>query len=303
METLDWTYAIAEFEVYLQMERAMSEHSLTGYLHDIERHKDYAVTTLSLSSPSEVKLEHIPAFLSFLFEDCFLSERSIARNLSSLRAFYGFLVHEDLLSLNPVAQTDSPKFIEYLPVVLSIEEIETIFSVIPIQKKTGIRNRAMMELLYSSGLRVSELTQLTYTQIYFQEGFLRIMGKGNKERFIPVGEPALEWVKRYWEESRNAKKAKSGYEAYVFLNPSGRSLSRIAVFNLVKKLCQLAGINKTISPHTFRHSFATHLVEGGADLRAVQEMLGHESIVTTEIYTHLDTQYLKEIIRIYHPRK
>jgi len=191
----------------------------------------------------------------------------------------------------------------YLPTVLSVEEIDSIFACIPLQRPVGIRNRAMIELLYASGLRVSELVNLTFQQILFDEGFLRVTGKGKKERFVPTGEPALEYLNQYIAEVRGLKPVQRGNEAFVFLNPSGKKISRISVFKIVKNLCLTAGIMKNVSPHTFRHSFATHLVEGGADLRAVQEMLGHESITTTEIYTHLDSQYLREVITLYHPRK
>lgn len=289
--------------MFLRMERALASHSLSAYIHDVERHAEYCSKTLEIMFPDEVTQEHILRFMVFLSDDCFLSERSIARNISSVKAFYDFLTQEQYLAYSPAAETGTPRFLSYLPVVLSTEEIEAVFEIIPLKKDTGIRNRAMLELLYSSGLRVSELTQLTYSQIYFKEEFLRITGKGNKERYVPVGEPALEFLQQYWTEVRVKKTPKPGYESFVFLNPSGKSLSRIAVFKIVKKLCALAGITKNVSPHTFRHSFATHLVEGGADLRAVQEMLGHESIITTEIYTHLDTNYLREIISIYHPRR
>ncbi len=302
-EKITWEYAIKEFEMYLRMERAMSSHSLAAYMHDIERHSVYCSSEQRLIYPSEVTQEHILRFMVFLSEDCFLSERSIARNISSVKSFYDFLAQEQYIEFSPASETGTPKFLAYLPVVLSIEEIDTIFETISLKKDTGIRNRAMLELLYSSGLRVSELTQLTYSQIYFQEGFLKITGKGNKERYVPVGEPALEYLHQYWTEVRSKKTIKHGYEPFVFLNPSGKSISRISVFKIVKKLCIQAGITKNVSPHTFRHSFATHLVEGGADLRSVQEMLGHESIITTEIYTHLDTSYLQEIISIYHPRR
>lgn len=299
MTTL-WATALAEFEVYLALEKANSPHTKTAYLHDLRRYQQYfEQQQLDISA---IQTEHIRTFAHFLVEDCYLSLRSLARNLAAIRALHQFLFMEQFLAHDPSEEIESPKFAAHLPVVLSIEEVEQIFSVIPKEQKHALRNIALLELLYSSGLRVSELIQLKFQDLHLEEGFLRVLGKGNKERYVPVGAPAVEAVRRY-VEARGIGKIAVGYEAYLFLNPSGKRLSRISVFKLVKKLCAVAGIQKNISPHTFRHSFATHLVEGGADLRAVQEMLGHESITTTEIYTHLDSTYLREVIALYHPRK
>ncbi len=303
MKEVSWEYALKEFELYIRMEKALSAHSLEAYLHDVARHQVFCNIVRRLAFPALVNPEVITLYLLFLSEDCFLSERSIARNLSAIKSFYAFLVQEQWLEISPVSDTTSPKFMAYLPVVLEIEEIEAIFEAISLKKPSGVRNRAILEVLYSSGLRVSELINLTYGQVYFQEGFLKVTGKGSKERLVPIGEPALDSLRTYWEVVRLQQQPKPGHEGYLFLNPSGKRISRISIFKIVKKIGMIAGIDKPISPHTFRHSFATHLVEGGADLRAVQEMLGHESIITTEVYTHLDSRYLREIINIYHPRR
>lgn len=300
---MTWEEAYKEYELFLSLERGVSIHSLQGYLHDVLRYKTFALHQLDIASPSEMTSADLRLFFPFLADDCFLSERSIARNLAAIRSFHRFLFTEQFCESDPTEEIETPSFAAYLPTVLSIEEIELIFEKINISKPTGIRNRAMLELLYSSGLRVSELVNLSFQQIYFEEGFLRISGKGNKERFVPTGEPAIMYLKAYIDQVRSQKNVQRGHESYLFLNPSGKKLSRISVFTIIKQLCLAAGISKNVSPHTFRHSFATHLVEGGADLRAVQEMLGHESITTTEIYTHLDSHYLREVFTLYHPRK
>jgi len=222
--------------------------------------------------------------------------------LSGIKSFYVFLEYEEMITENPVALIDSPKVGRKLPDVLNIFEIEKILDAIDMSTPEGGRNRAMLEMLYSSGLRVSELINLKMNQVYFDVGFLRVLGKGNKERLVPIGKSAIKYLKIYLEEIRCHVNISPGFENFVFLNRRGKGLTRVMIFTIIKNLVTIAGIKKQVSPHTFRHSFATHLVEGGADLRAVQEMLGHESITTTEIYTHLDREYLKQIIEEYHPR-
>lgn len=302
MTLLTWQQAIDEFELYLKIERGSAKNTTNGYLADIERYKHYCIEILHINEPENVKLADIRSFLQFLSEDCFLAERSLARNISSIRAFHQFLLQEQFCTDEPTADLESPKFMEKLPVILSNEEIEAIFNAANTTKKTALRNQAILELLYSSGLRVSELVHLQINNVFFEEEFLQVSGKRNRERLVPVGKPALDCLLEYLKNVRSKQTVKRGFEQYVFLNPSGASLSRISIFKIVKQMCLAAGITKNVSPHTFRHSFATHLVEGGADLRAVQEMLGHESITTTEIYTHLDAKYLREIIQVYHPR-
>ncbi|MGL4364858.1 MAG: site-specific tyrosine recombinase XerD [Bacteroidales bacterium] len=304
MTPLTWLHAFADYELYLQIEKGGSKNTYTSYVHDIQRYKEYMLLAREISSPENVSLSLIRDFLQHLVVDCFLAERSIARNIATIRNFHEFLQNENLCTHNPAEQLSSPKFQPKLPVVLTVAEIETLLEHIDTTKAAGVRNRALIELLYSSGLRVSELSNVALSNLFFEEGFLQVLGKGNKERLVPLGEYAIEWVETYLREVRNVKViARKGYEHLVFLNPSGKQLSRISIFKIVKELGIAAGITKNISPHTFRHSFATHLVEGGADLRAVQEMLGHESITTTEIYTHLNSEYLKSVLAMYHPRK
>jgi integrase/recombinase XerD len=248
-----------------------------------------------------METEHLNAFLQQLGEEEF-SAYSQARMLSGLKAFYKFLVNEEYLKDDPTELLEAPRLGRKLPDVLSVQEIDTLFEQIDLSTSEGMRNRAMLETLYSSGLRVSELVNLKMNNLYFDIGFLRILGKGSKERLVPIGSSALKFVKMYMEDVRIHGKIKPGKEIFVFLNRNGSPLSRVMIFTIIKKLKEKAGIKKSISPHTFRHSFATHLIEGGADLRAVQEMLGHASITTTEIYTHLDRDYLRQVIIDFHPR-
>ena len=231
-----------------------------------------------------------------------MNERSLARNISSIRSFHRFIVEEDYSETDPSELLDAPKLRRKLPSVLTLPEIDSIFSCIDMSKDLGIRNRAMLELLYSSGLRVSELVNLELPRLHPEEGFLQVIGKGSKERLVPLGSSALKFVEMYLDHVRNKITPVKGSEDFVFLNRRGKGLTRNMIFIIIKDLVRQAGIDKKVSPHTFRHSFATHLIEGGADLRAVQEMLGHESITTTEIYLHLDREYLKEVHRTFHPR-
>ncbi|MBO4488301.1 MAG: site-specific tyrosine recombinase XerD [Bacteroidales bacterium] len=290
---------VDRFRQYLILERNNSQNTVEAYVHDVELLLDY----LGDTPPEKATTEQLKGFLQNLY-DINMTPRSQARILSGLKAFYFFLVYDGILpdGENPTALLDAPKIGMHLPDVLSIEEIEAIIGVIDLSKPEGHRNKAMVEIMYGCGLRVSEVVTLKISNLSFDEGFIRVVGKGDKERLVPVGEMASKAVNLYLEGARKQLKIQKGEENYVFLNRRGHHLTREMVFMLVKKWAQEAGIEKTISPHTFRHSFATHLIEGGADLRAVQQMLGHESITTTEIYTHLDQDYIRSNIASYHPR-
>ena len=298
---MNWDTLIRQFANYLRLERSLSDNSIQAYVRDVAKLKQFVdISNLDLG-PLHLTTEIIQDFLVYIGE-LGLSAYSQSRMLSGIKSFYSFLEYEEILLENPAELIDSPRLGRKLPDVLNIFEIEKILEAIDQSKPEGGRNRAILEVLYSSGLRVSELVNLKMNQIYFDIGFLRIIGKGNKERLVPIGKSAIKYVKIYIEEIRCHLKIQPGFENYVFLNRRGKSLSRVMIFTIIKDLVKVTGIEKTVSPHTFRHSFATHLVEGGADLRAVQEMLGHESITTTEIYTHLDREYLKQIVEEFHPR-
>ena len=299
---MNWDTLIRQFANYLRLERSLSENSIQAYVRDVAKLKQFVDISNLGVNPLRVTTGHIQNFLKYIAGDLEMSAYSQSRILSGIKSFYAFLVYEEIIDHNPAELIDSPKLGRKLPDVLNVHEIESIFDAIDMSKPEGGRNRAMLEVLYSSGLRVSELINLKLNQVYFDIGFLRILGKGNKERLVPIGKSALKHLKIYLEEIRCHVKIYPGQENFVFLNRRGKSLTRVMIFTIIKDLVKIAGIEKTVSPHTFRHSFATHLVEGGADLRAVQEMLGHESITTTEIYTHLDREYLKQIIEEFHPR-
>ncbi len=298
---MSWDLYIKQFKNYLKLERSLAENSVEAYARDVIKLKQFTENSNLPDSPLRLETEHLNQYLQQLGEDEF-SAYSQARMLSGLKAFYKFLVNEEYLKEDPTELLDPPKLGRKLPDVLSVLEIDSIFEQIDLSTAEGMRNRAMLETLYSSGLRVSELVNLKLNNVYFDVGFLRILGKGSKERLVPIGKTAMKYVKMYIEDVRVHGKIKPGQEVFVFLNRNGSALTRVMIFTIIKRLVQKAGIKKNISPHTFRHSFATHLIEGGADLRAVQEMLGHESITTTEIYTHLDRDYLRQVIIDYHPR-
>jgi integrase/recombinase XerD len=297
-----WEKEIRAFEYYLKIERSLSPNSILAYKQDIEKLYKFLQTEFQGVAPTQVTLEHLRQFITTL-GSLQISEFSHARILSGIKAFFKFLIYEDKISENPAQLLESPKLARKLPETLSFEEIVRLLEAIQLGEPEGHRNRAMLEILYSSGLRVSELVDLRTSQIYEEIGFLRVLGKGNKERLVPMGSDAKKYLKLYQHEVRNHQPVAKGHEDFVFLNRRGKKLTRVMVFLIIKKLAKEAGIRKNISPHTFRHSFATHLVEGGADLRAVQDMLGHESITTTEIYTHLDRDYLRQVLNDYHPRK
>lgn len=289
------------FESYLKLEKSLSSNSVEAYVRDLDKFIQFQeLKGLNLSA-DEVSPEHIDNFLAWLFE-LGIAARSQARILSGLKAFYKYLILENITELDPTQLIEGPKLGVKLPEVLSVEEVDELITAIDLSKKEGERNRAILETLYSCGLRVSELITLKISNLAFEEGFVKVTGKGNKERIIPIGRAAIRYIQHYFESSRNHQEVKKGFEDIVFLNNRGAQLTRNMIFIIIKKLCVKINFKKKISPHTFRHSFATHLVEGGADLRAVQEMLGHESITTTEVYTHLDRQYLKDSIIEFHPR-
>ncbi|WP_339925529.1 site-specific tyrosine recombinase XerD [uncultured Cyclobacterium sp.] len=297
-----WEREIKAFGYYLKIERSLSENSILAYRQDIEKLARFMDKNFPETMPINVELYHLRQFLKVLAE-LSISEFSQARIISGIKAFFKFMLYEDKITENPAALLEAPKLTRTLPDTLSYVEIEQLFDTVPLGEPEGHRNRAMMELLYSSGLRVSELTNLKLSQYYEDIGFLRILGKGNKERLVPIGKSAAKYLAMYLKEVRAHQVIAAGHEDYAFLNRRGKKLSRVMVFLIIKKTVEKAGINKKVSPHTFRHSFATHLVEGGADLRAVQEMLGHESITTTEIYTHLDRDYLRQVLNEFLPGK
>ena len=296
---MTWSEAISDFLAYLRLERSLSEKTLTAYSADVGKLRSYAEGELGLQ-PQEVARAHVEQLLVRLC-DSGLGGRSQARTLSGVKAFFKYLLLDDAAAANPTRHVAAPKLGRSLPEVLSVEEVERIVAAVDLSKPEGHRNKAIIELLYSCGLRVSELVNLRFSGMYLDKGFLRIVGKGNKERLVPIGGKAVSALKLYLA-GRRATAEQHGDSDVVFLNRRGAKLTAVMVFLITKDLAAKAGVTKTISPHTFRHSFATHLVEGGADLRDVQEMLGHESITTTEIYTHLDRDYLRQAILLYHPR-
>jgi integrase/recombinase XerD len=297
---MDWESIIPGYKGFLKLEKGLSENSIEAYLADISKLRQYLELHQLDSGPTELGQEVLRSFLSWL-ADLGLSARSQARMLSGLKAFYRYLLLEDLLEKDPTALLQAPRLGRKLPEVLTVSEIDRMMEKIDLSKAEGRRNKAMLETLYSCGLRVSELVGLKISGIFRAEGFIRVIGKGDKERLVPFSPRALKEIDLYLPD-RHSLAIEAGHEDILFLNRRGRMLTRNMVFTIIKELARAAGIKKTVSPHTFRHSFATHLVEGGADLRAVQEMLGHESITTTEIYTHLDREYLREAIISFHPR-
>tara|TARA_B110000008_G_scaffold277813_1_gene320034 strand:- start:25469 stop:26362 length:894 start_codon:yes stop_codon:yes gene_type:complete len=296
---MSWETSIKGFKSYLQIERSLSDNSVQAYLRDVKKFANYAIP-LELSELN-VTRENISDFLAKIQEDK-ISARSQARIISGIKAFYKYLIIEDYLKVNPTELIESPRIGLKLPDTLSLIEIDKLIAAVDLSTKQGERNRAIIETLYSCGLRVSELTSLQLSNIHFKEGYLKVIGKGDKERLAPIGGRAIKYLTLYINEVRNHQTIKKGHEDFVFLNNRGAKLTRVMIFLIIQKLTEEIGLKKKISPHTFRHSFATHLIEGGADLRAVQEMLGHESITTTEIYTHLDKEYLRSNIIQFHPR-
>lgn len=296
---MSWESSIKEFKYYLKVERSLADNSIQSYLRDINKLANYCIDIKK--NEKSVTTKDIRNFISHLVSEK-ISPRSQARIISGIKAFYKYLILEDYITDDPTLLIENPKIGLKLPEVLSVEEIELIISSIDLSKKQGQRNKAIIETLYSCGLRVTELINLKISNINFNDEYIKVIGKGNKERLTPIGSNALKYIKIYVNEVRIHKKISKGNEDIVFLNNRGSKLSRVMIFTLIKNILKKIGIKKKVSPHTFRHSFATHLIEGGADLRAVQEMLGHESITTTEIYTHLDKDYLRSNIMQFHPR-
>lgn len=288
------------FKAYLQLEKSLANNSVDAYLHDITMLTNFLQATNQLKTPEQLTLKDLEKFVQWIAE-LGMTPTSQARIISGLKNFYKFCLVEQICTNNPSELLEAPKLKRALPDVLSFEEIEKIIAEIDLSKPEGGRNKAILETLYSCGLRVSELVNLKISCLYLDVGFIRVIGKGDKERLVPIGSDAIKFIKLYKEDIRVHIDIKNGQEDFLFLNRRGSKLSRIMIFLILKDLTKKAGITKSISPHTFRHSFATHLVEGGADLRAVQEMLGHESITTTEIYTHLDREFLRSTLHQFHP--
>jgi integrase/recombinase XerD len=288
------------YKSYLQLEKSLSDNSVDAYMLDVEKFTQFLLHVNSMKTPEEIELKDLQHFIKWITE-LGISVKSQARIISGMRSFYKYCVIENIVKKDPTVLLEAPKLQRKLPDVLSFEEIESIIAQIDLSKAEGGRNKAILETLYSCGLRVTELINLRLSCLYLDVNFIRVIGKGDKERLVPIGDSAIKFINIYKNEIRVHMHVTRGSEDILFLNRRGSKLSRVMIFLMLKDLARKAGITKNISPHTFRHSFATHLVEGGADLRAVQEMLGHESITTTEIYTHIDREYLRETLHQFHP--
>jgi integrase/recombinase XerD len=298
---MNWKTALAGFRAYLMLERSLSHNSLDAYMRDVSKLQEFIELKNLTFGPTEVPPSVISDLMAYL-QGLGLESSSQARTLSGIKTFYKYLLLEDALDVAPTDLIEAPKKAMKIPDVLSVDEVDSIFAAVDLSSKNGHRDRAILEVLYACGLRVTELVNLKRSNIYFNEGYITVIGKGDKERLVPIGMDAMKFLKLYIENDRNKIKVVKGFEDFVFLNHRGKGLTRIWVFLIIKDLCEKVGIQKNVSPHTFRHSFATHLIEGGADLKVVQDLMGHESITTTEIYTHLDTEYLRETIQMFHPR-
>jgi len=298
----NWRPHINGFKAYLLLERSLSENTIDAYLRDVGKLAEFLALAEYDLSPEKLTVDHLSQFLHSL-NDLGLGARSQARLISAIKTFYKYLLMEDMIQVDPTSLLEGPRLPRKIPEVLAYEEIQNMIAAIDLSEAHGVRNRAMLETLYACGLRVSELIDLRMSNLYLDIGFVKVLGKGNKERIVPIGEEAVKHIGLYIEGvRRRMMNIDPAHSNFLFLSRRGRQLSRVMVFMIVKACAKLAGIEKNVSPHTFRHSFATHLIEGGADLKAVQDMLGHESILTTEIYTHLDNDYLRETILSYHPR-
>ena len=295
-----WDASITDFCTYLQLERSLSANSIMAYRRDAVKLQAFIAKEYHLL-PTELDSQHIEKFLAYLYK-CNIKKRTQARILSGIKAFYNYLLLEEKITDNPASMIEGAKLGLYLPDVLSVDEIDALLKAIDLSAPEGHRNRAMLETLYACGLRVSELISLRISDLFFNDGFIRVIGKGNKQRLVPISRRAMEEINRY-RAQRNTQKIDKKSEDVLFLNRRGKPLSRVMIFIIIKQLAEVINMKKNISPHTFRHSFASHLIENGADLRAVQEMLGHESILTTEIYTHIDRKRWQETIIKFHPRE
>jgi integrase/recombinase XerD len=298
---MNWEEGKKGFENYLKLEKSLSQNSVSAYVNDINKLVVFLDKNYSNITPLKVKLEHLKSFIAWLNERE-ISPRTQARTISGIKSFYKYLLIEGKITSDPTALLESPKIGRKLPDILSMEEIDSLIDAVDLSKAEGQRNKAMLETLYSCGMRVSELVGLKITSLFFEQGFIKVEGKAGKERLVPVSGRAVDEIGKYMNQYRKKLNIAKDSENILFLNRRGRKLSRVMIFTIIKNLAEKIGLEKSISPHTFRHSFATHLINGGADLRAVQEMLGHESILTTEIYTHLDRDYLKSTIQQFHPR-
>jgi len=296
---MSWESTILGFKSYLTIERSLSANSVDAYIRDVKKLAEFARE--KEKTELEIRRSDLSEFI-YNISKSGVATRSQSRIISGIKAFYKYLIMEDYITADPTELLESPKIGMKLPDTLSIKEIDKLIAAIDLSKAEGERNRAILEILYSCGLRVTELITLKLSNVSFVEGFIKIVGKGNKERLAPIGNTALKYLHIYINEVRNHQKIHKGHEDIIFLNRRGKQLTRVMIFTIIKQLVEKIGLKKNISPHTFRHSFATHLIQGGADLRAVQEMLGHESITTTEIYTHIDKEYLRDAIITFHPR-
>lgn len=288
------------FKAYLQLEKSLSDNSVNAYLRDVEKLTSFLQDNDELKNPGDVVLKDLQQFVKWVAR-LGMTSASQARMISGIRAFYKYCQAENITQKDPTVLLEAPKLKRALPDVLSFDEIENIIAQIDLSKPEGGRNKAILETMYSCGLRVSEVVNLKISQLFLDAGFIRVIGKGDKERLVPIGRSAIKYINIYRNDIRTHVNVKPGYENILFLNKRGTGISRVMIFLIIKDLAKKAGIKKNISPHTFRHSFATHLIEGGADLRAVQEMLGHESITTTEIYTHLNRDFLRKTLEQFHP--
>ena len=297
-----WEHEIIEYKNFLKLERSLSDNSISAYVNDINKLTSF----LKLENKESIQFSDIDSkiiqeFVEYIY-NLGISSYSQARIISGVKSFFNYLLIEEKIKLNPTQLIESPKLDKKLPDTLNIDDIENILSSIELNSFEGARNRAIVETLYSCGLRVSELINLSYQNLYLDIGFIKVIGKASKERLVPIGSSAIKYITIYDKDYRKNIKVKAGNDGFLFLNRRGSKISRNMIFIIIKKIAQKLNLEKKISPHTFRHSFATHMIEGGADLRAVQEMLGHESITTTEIYTHLNKEYLREVVKKYHPR-
>ncbi len=298
---MNWKLYIKNYQSYLRIERGLSANTIENYGFDLERLCNFLIENNIKVSPIKIDEQTIQQFVYTIAKE--VNPRSQARIISGLKSFFNYLIFEDYRPDNPLELIETPKTGRKLPDTLSVNEIDNLIKAIDLSTKEGERNRAMLEMLYGCGLRVSELVTLKISDLYFDEGFIKITGKGNKQRFVPIGNYTQKYIEIYKNTDRLYLKIQKGHEDFLFLNRRGGGLTRAMIFTIIKDLAKKIEMNKAISPHTFRHSFATHLLENGADLRSIQLMLGHESITTTEIYVHLDKKYLSEVINNFHPRK
>tara|TARA_B110000305_G_C19436201_1_gene639125 strand:+ start:978 stop:1874 length:897 start_codon:yes stop_codon:yes gene_type:complete len=298
---MNWNTAIKDYLLYLKIERGLSKNSLDSYASDIRKLCVYLEAHEITISPAKIDTDTIQQFIYEASKS--INPRSQSRLISGLRSFFDYLLFEKYREINPTDLLESPKIGRKLPDTMSIEDIDFIIGAIDLSKPQGERNRTLLETLYSCGLRVSELITLQISDLFFEEGFIRVLGKGNKQRFVPINLQTEKYITFYKDTIRNHIPVQKGFEDTLFLNRRGKQLTRVMIFTIIKDLCIKTGFKKKISPHTFRHSFATHLLENGADLRAIQQMLGHESITTTEIYMHLDKSHLQKVMEQFHPRK